>query len=130
MAIKGCLGVVKFGTNAVAEVKSFNIEESGTETDTSILGNCQTQSEVTSVTTNVSIEVFYAPGDAAQTAMVVGAKAAIELYPEGEVATKNYLSSTEAVVLSRSMEVTHGDMLSRSLTLKCNEALTSGTVSS
>lgn len=129
MARRGCQGVIKFGASAIAEVRSISINESGTETDTSVLGNCATQSEVTSVTTTVDVEVFYKPDDTVQDAMLVGAKAALEIYPEGESSGMEYLTSSAAIVLSKTMAINHGDMISRTLSLKCNDGLTGATVS-
>jgi hypothetical protein len=128
MAKRGCSGVIKFGTTAIAEVRSISINESGTETDTSVLGNCATKSEVTSVTTTVDVEVFYAPSDTVQDSMSIGAKAALEIYPEGETTGLDYMSSSEAIVLSRTTAINHGDMISRTLSLKCNDGLTEAVV--
>lgn len=128
MPVRGCNGVIKFGAGAIAQVKSISTNESGTETDTSVLGNCNTQAEVTSVTTTVDVEVFYAPSDSIQNAMTVGARAALEIYPEGETSGLTYESSSDAVVLSRGKTINHGDMISRTLSLKCNDGLTTDTV--
>ena len=128
MPVKGCSGVIKFGTNAIAEVKSITTNEAGAETDTSVLGNCNTQSEITAITTTVEVSVFYAPDDAVQNLMTVGAKAALEIYPEGETVGLKYETSADAVVLSRGKEINHGDMISRTLSLKCNDGLTGATV--
>lgn len=129
MPVKGCSGVIKFGTGKIAEVKSISTNEAGAETDTSVLGNCNTQSEITAITTTVEVEVFYSPTDPIQSLMTVGAKAALEIYPQGENAGLKYEKSDDAIVLSRGKSINHGDMISRTLSLKCNDGLTMEEVS-
>lgn len=78
-------GVVKIGAAAIGELKGFNIEESATVHDNTVINGENTRTVKGGRTQwNGGIEVHYDPDDTAIATMVVGAEVAFEGYPTGE----------------------------------------------
>jgi hypothetical protein len=92
---KGSEGVVKVGSDTVAEVRSYSIEETAeTLEDTSMGDTARTY--LSSLTTfSGSIDVFWdETDDTGQGALTNGAEVTLNLYPEGDTAGDTYYTGT------------------------------------
>ena len=102
MALKGCMGKITAGPTpeAVGEVRSWETDEAADVQDSSVMGSCAKRKSVTGVETTLNFTAYYAPADAGQLLLVPGNTVDVELYPEGDAATKVYYTG-EALITSR-----------------------------
>src|SRR5210317_1442536 len=92
---KGSEGTVKVGSNAVAEVRSYSIEESAdTLEDTSMGDSARTY--LSSLTTwSGSVDVFWDETDTTgQGALTVGSSITLNVYPEGDTTGDTYYTGS------------------------------------
>ena len=88
---KGSEGTVKVGSNAVAEIRSYSIEESAdTLEDTSMGDSARTyKSSLTSF--SGSLDVFWDETDTSgQGALTIGSEVTLNVYPEGDTSGDTY----------------------------------------
>ena len=125
---KGSEGIVKIGSNAVAEVTGFSFDETcDTIENTSLNDTARTYvSDLTSF--SGSIECFWDETDTTgQGAMTTGASVALDLFPEGATAGDTYYSGTALITgISRANAI--GSMVTASFTFQGTGALGSATV--
>lgn len=125
---KGSEGIVKIGTNTVAEVTGFSFDETAdTIEDTSLSDSARTYvSDLTSF--SGSIDCMWDETDTTgQGAMTVGASVTLNLYPEGATTGDTYYSGT-ALITSISRANAIGAMVTASFSFQGTGALTSSTV--
>lgn len=125
---KGSEGTVKVGSNAVAEIRSFSLEETAdTLEDTSMGDSARTY--LSSLTSwSGTVDVFWDETDATgQGALTIGAEVTLNLYPEGDSAADTYYTGT-AIVTSRSVSSSFDGMVEASIGVQGNGALTETTV--
>lgn len=121
-------GIIKVGANAVAELRSFSIEETGdTVEDTVMTDTARTYiSTLTSFTG--SADVFWDETDTnGQGALSVGSSVTINFYPEGADSGDTYYSGT-ALVTGVTRSASFDGMVEASITLQGSGALTASTV--
>jgi predicted secreted protein len=121
-------GIIKVGSNAVAELRSFSIEETGdTVEDTVMTDTARTYiSTLTSFTG--SADVFWDEKDTnGQGALSVGSSVTINFYPEGADSGDTYYSGT-ALVTGVTRSASFDGMVEASITLQGSGALTASTV--
>lgn len=124
----GSEGTVKVGSNAIAEIRSFSIEETAdTLEDTSMGDTARTyKSSLTSF--SGSVDVLWDENDSSgQGALTIGAEVTLNLYPEGDAAGDTYLTGS-AIVTGRSISSSYDGLVEMSITVQGNGALTSTTV--
>lgn len=124
----GSEGTVKVGTDAIAEIRSFSIEESAdTLDDTSMGDKARTyKSSLTNYTG--SIDVLWDETDTAgQGALTIGAEVTLSLYPEGDVTGDVYLTGL-AIVTGRSVNTSYDGLVEMSISVQGNGALSQSTV--
>jgi|TARA_Y100000289_G_C3877560_1_gene126875 hypothetical protein len=123
---KGSDGVVKAGGNAIAEIRSFSVEQTAdTIEDTKMGDTARTyKSSLTSFT--ASIDALFDDTDTAQTAMTIGAELAFLFQPEGS-STGDYQLSGTGIVTGISQSQSYDDLVMRSFTVQGTGALTIGT---
>ena len=123
---KGSDGVVKAGGNAIAEIRSFSVEQTAdTIEDTKMGDTARTyKSSLTSFT--ASIDALFDDTDTAQTAMTIGAELAFLFQPEGS-STGDYQLSGTGIVTGISQSQSYDDLVKRSFTVQGTGALTIGT---
>lgn len=124
---KGKEGVVKVGTNVVGEVKSFSVEITANEVNTSTLGSDWTGTDSTQNSWSGSLELFYDPADSGQGGVTVGEKVTLELYYEGDSTGLDYDTGT-ALITSVSRSQSFDGMVEQSVNFTGDGALTSATV--
>lgn len=124
---KGSEGTVHIGTDAVAEIKSYSVNESmNTIEDTTISDSSKTfQSGTTEW--DGSVDVYWDETDTAQIALTSGASIVLKFYPEGATTGDTYYSGT-ALVTGISRSAATDGMVEASYSFKGTGALTSATV--
>ena len=104
MAIhKGSEGTVHVGTDAVAEIRSYSVEETADTLETTSMGD-SARTHLASLTSfSGSLDVYWDEADTAQIALTVGTSVTLKFYPEGTASSAKYYSGTAIVTgVSRS----------------------------
>jgi len=125
---KGSEGTVKVGSNAVAEIKSYSIEESAdTLEDTSMGDSARTyKSSLTSF--SGSLDVFWDETDTnGQGALSIGSEVTLNVYPEGDTTGDTYYTGS-AIVTGVSRSASFDGLVEASISVQGNGALTTSTV--
>lgn len=95
---KGSEGTVHVGANAIAEIRSYSIEETAdTLEDTSMGDTARTyKSSLTSF--SGSVDVFWDETDTnGQGALTIGSEVTLNIYPEGDDTGDSYYTGTAIV---------------------------------
>lgn len=125
---KGSDGVVKVGTNTVAEVRSYALDETHDTTEDTAMGDSARTFKATLATFTASLDVFWDETDTTgQGALTNGAEVTLNLYPEGAAAGDTYYSGT-AIVTGVSRSAAFDGMVEASISLQGTGALTETTV--
>ena len=124
---KGSEGTVKVGSDAVAEIRSYSLEESAdTLEDTSMGDTARTyKSSLTSF--SGSVDVFWDETDTAQNALTIGSEVTLNVYPEGDTAGDTYYTGT-AIVTGVTRSASFDGLVEASVSVQGTGALTSTTV--
>lgn len=125
----GSEGTVKVGANAIAEIRSFSIEESAdTLEDTSMGDTARTyKSSLTNFTGTV--DVFWDETDTTgQGGLTIGSEVTLNLYPEGDTSGDIYYTGT-AIVTGRSINSSFDGLVEMSISVQGSGALSQATVS-
>ena len=124
----GTSGVVKVGTNAVAEVIGFNIDETNdTVEDTTLTDTAKTYLVLRKDATG-TIECHWDETDSSgQEALDVGSSVTLNLYPEGADSGDAYYTGT-AIVTGASVAVTMDDVISRTFNVQFSGGVSHTTV--
>lgn len=122
-------GLVKIGSNAVAEVKSFTVEETGDTAETTAMGDEWRSYKPTLKSWSGSLEAQWDDTDTTgQGALSIGAEVALKLYPDDD-ATGDVEFSGNAIVTGISRSVTFDGITSASFTFQGNGALAQSVLS-
>lgn len=124
----GSEGTVKVGSDAIAEIRSFSLEETAdTLEDTTMGDNARTyKSSLTTFTG--SVDVFWDETDTAgQGALTIGASVTLNVYPEGDTAGDTYYSGS-AIVTGVTRSSSFDGLVEASITVQGSGALTASTV--
>lgn len=129
----GSEGTVKTGTvgsdNAIAEIRSFSIEESVDTIENSTMGDSSRTYAVGLKTFSGTIDCFFDETDTTgQGAFTSGAEVTVTFYPEGADTGDTYLSGS-AIITGVSINSSFDGMVERSFTIQGTGALTIDTVS-
>jgi len=126
---KGSEGTVKVGANAVAEVRSFSISETGDTIEDTTMGDAARTYKPSLTSWSGSVEVYWDETDTTgQVALTVGAEVTLNVYPEGSSTGADYLTGS-AIVTGRTINSSFDGMVEASITVQGNGALTADTVS-
>lgn len=125
---KGSEGTVKVGSNAIAEIRSYSIEETGDTIETSTMGDTA-RTYVPSLTSwSGSVDVYWDETDTTgQGALTTGAEVTLNVYPEGDTTGDAYYSGS-AIVTGVSRTASFDGLVEASISLQGTGALTSTTV--
>lgn len=125
---KGSEGTVKVGSNAIAEIRSYSIEETGDTIETSTMGDTA-RTYVPSLTSwSGSVDVYWDETDTTgQGALTTGAEVTLNVYPEGDTTGDTYYSGS-AIVTGVSRTASFDGLVEASISLQGTGALTSTTV--
>ena len=123
---KGSEGTVHVGTDAVAEIRSYSIEESADTLETTSMGD-SARTHLASLTSfSGSIDVYWDEADTAQTALTVGTSVTIKFYPEGTASSAKYYSG-EAIVTGVSRSASFDGLVEASISVQGSGVLTLAT---
>jgi len=126
---KGSEGTVKVGANAIAEIRSFSISETGDTIEDTTMGDAARTYKPSLTSWSGSVEVYWDETDTTgQVALTVGAEVTLNVYPEGSSTGADYLTGS-AIVTGRTINSSFDGMVEASITVQGNGALTADTVS-
>ena len=123
---KGSDGVVKAGGNAIAEIRSFSVEQTADTIEDTKMGDTARTYKSSLTTFTASIDALFDDTDTAQTAMTIGAELAFIFNPEGS-STGDYQLSGTGIVTGISQTQSFDGLVERSFTVQGTGALTIGT---
>ena len=124
----GSEGTVKVGSNAIAEIRSFSIEETADTLEDTTMGDTARTYNSSLTSFSGSVDVLWDETDSSgQGALTIGAEVTLNLYPEGDAAGDTYLTGS-AIVTGRSISSSYDGLVEMSITVQGNGALTSTTV--
>ena len=124
----GTSGVVKVGTNAVAEVVGFNLDETNDTVEDTTLTDTAKSYLVLRKDATGTIECHWDETDTTgQEALDVGSSVTLNLYPEGADSGDAYYTGT-AIVTGASVAVTMDGVISRTFNVQFSGGVTHTTV--
>jgi len=124
----GSEGTVKVGANAIAEIRSYSIEETADTTEDTTMGDSYRTHKTTLKSWSGSVDVLWDETDTnGQSALVVGSEVTANFYPEGSTTGDAYLTGT-AIVTSKSISASFDGMVEASISLQGTGALSTATV--
>ena len=124
----GSEGTVHVGANAIAEIRSYSIEETSDTVEDTTMGDSFRTHKATLRSWTASVDVFWAETDTnGQVALVPGSEVTINVYPEGNTSGDDYYTGT-AIVTSKSVTASFDGMVEASVSLQGTGTLTSSQV--
>ena len=125
---KGSEGTVKVGSNAVAEIKSYSIEESADTLEDTSMGDSARTYKPSLSNFSGSLDVFWDETDTnGQGALSIGSEVTLNVYPEGDTAGDTYYTGS-AIVTGVSRSASFDGLVEASISVQGNGALTTSTV--
>ena len=125
---KGSEGTVKVGSNAVAEIKSYSIEESADTLEDTSMGDSARTYKPSLSNFSGSLDVFWDETDTnGQGALSIGSEVTLNVYPEGDTTGDTYYTGS-AIVTGVSRSASFDGLVEASISVQGNGALTSTTV--
>ena len=123
----GNSGIVKLVTDGgslatVAEVRSFNIDETADTIESTSMGESSRTYLAGQKTATVSLECYWDSTDAAQDDLDVSSKIDFEIYPNGVGTGKKYVG--EGFVTDKSISVSFDGMVEASFSIQATGAVT------
>ena len=124
----GVAGVVKVGTNTVAEVRSFTLDTTAELLEDTALTDTSKSFQVGKKGATASVECFWDETDSnGQIAIAEGSSVALNLYPEGATSGDYYYSGTY-LINANSVSVPTDGIIEATFSATLTGALTRGTV--
>ena len=124
----GSSGVVKVGTNTVAEVRSFTLDTTAELLEDTTLTDTSKSFQVGKKGASASVECFWDETDTnGQIAIAEGSSVALNLYPEGATSGDYYYSGTYLITANSVTTPTDG-IIEATFSATLTAALTRGTV--
>lgn len=125
----GSEGTVKVGANAIAEIRSYSLEETADTVEDTSMGDTYRTHKTTLKAFSGSVDVFWDETDTTgQTALAVGTEVTINFYPEGSTTGDVYYSGT-AIVTSKTITGSFDGMVESTINVQGTGALTTSTAS-
>ena len=124
----GSEGTVKVGSDAIAEIRSYSIEEIADTLEDTTMGDTARTYKPSLTNYTGSIDVLWDEADSSgQGALTIGAEVTLNLYPEGDTAGDTYYTGS-AIVTGRTINATYDGLVEMSISVQGNGALTESTV--
>jgi len=125
----GKAGVVQTGSNALAEVRSYSITQTGDTTESTAMGDSAKTFEATLTEFSGSVDVFFDDTDTSgQVSLTIGSSFTLNLAPEGTASGAYKLSGT-AIVTDITRTAAHDGLVEMTIAFQGTGALTIGTYS-
>jgi hypothetical protein len=123
----GSEGTVKVGANAIAEIRSYSLEETADTVEDTSMGDTYRTHKTTLKSFSGSVDVFWDEGDTnGQLALAVGSEVTINFYPEGATTGDKYYTGT-AIVTSKTVTGSFDGMVESTINVQGTGALTFST---
>ena len=124
----GSEGTVKVGSNAIAEIRSFSLEETADTLEDTSMGDTARTYKSSLTTFTGSVDVFWDETDTSgQGALTIGASVTLNVYPEGDASGDTYYSGS-AIVTGVTRSSSFDGLVEASITVQGSRALTATTV--
>ena len=124
----GSEGTVKVGVNAIAEIRSFSIEESADTLEDTTMGDTARTYKSSLTNYTGTIDVLWDETDTTgQGALTIGAAVTLNLYPEGDTSSDTYYTGT-AIVTGRTINSSFDGLVEMSISVQGSGALSQTTV--
>lgn len=125
---KGSEGTVEVGSNAIAEIRSYSLEESADTLEITTMGDTARTYLPSLTTFSGSVDVYWDETDTTgQGALTIGAEVTLNVYPEGDTAGDVYYTGS-AIVTGVTRSASFDGMVEASISVQGTGALTSETV--
>lgn len=123
----GSEGTVKVGANAIAEIRSYSVEQTSDTVEDTTMGDTWRTHKTTLRSWTASVDVFWDETDTnGQVALTVGSEVTLNLYPEGSTTGDSYLTGT-GIVTSKSISASFDGMVESTIAVQGTGTLTTGT---
>ena len=123
----GSEGVVKVGSNTVAEVRDWSISETADTIEDTAMGDSARSRKVGLTSASGSLSAYWDETDTTgQGAMTVGAEVTLNLYPEGATSGDTY-ATLSAIITSADVSAAFDGMVEAAFSFEANGAVTWGT---
>ena len=124
----GSAGTVKVGSNAIAELKSWTLDQSQDTIETTKLGDTVKTYSATQSSSSGTMDCFWDETDSnGQVALAIGTTATLNLYPEGATSGDTFYSGS-AIITSVGVSQSHDGIVERSFGFQITGAVTIATV--
>ena len=124
----GSEGTVKVGSNAIAEIRSFSIEETADTLEDTTMGDTARTYKSSLTTYTGTVDVLWDETDTTgQGALTIGAEVTLNLYPEGDTSGDTYYTGS-AIVTGRTINSSYDGLVEMSISVQGNGALSETTV--
>lgn len=129
MALLGKEGYVIVGSNLVAEIRGFSVEETAETIDTTVAGDDTRTFSTTYNNWTATVDALYAVGDAGQGALAIGSSVTVKFYPEegsayGTPTTGDVEITGTAVVTGKTITSAYDGLIEVSISLQGSDNLT------
>jgi len=125
---KGSEGTVKVGSNAIANIRSYSIEESADTLEQTVMGNTSRAYAASLSTFSGSVDVYWDETDTSgQGALTIGAEVTLNFYPEGDASGDTYYTGT-AIVTGITRTASFDGNIEASISVQGDGALSETTV--
>ena len=125
--LTGKAGVVQTGSNAIAEVRSYSITQTGDTTESTSMGDSAKTFEATLTEFSGSVDVFFDDTDTSgQVSLTIGSSFTMNLAPEGTAIGAYKLSGT-AIVTDVTRTAAHDGLVEMTIAFQGTGALSIGT---
>lgn len=123
----GSEGTVKVGANAIAEIRSYSLEQTADVLEDTSMGDTARTYLPSLTTFTGSIDVLWDETDTTgQGALTIGASVTLNLYPEGSTTGDTYYTGT-AIVTGRNITASYDGLVEMSISVQGTGALTQST---
>ena len=123
----GSEGTVKVGANAIAEIRSYSVEQTGDTVEDTTMGDSWRTHKATLKSWTASVDVFWDETDTTgQGALNVGTEVTLNLYPEGSTTGDVYFTGT-GIVTGKTVSASYDGMVESSISVQGTGALTQST---
>jgi predicted secreted protein len=121
----GSEGTVRVGLNAIAEIRSYSVEETADTVEDSSMGDAYRTFKTTLKGWSGSVDVFWDETDTnGQNLLVPGAEVTVNFFPEGATAgqSERYYQGS-AIVTGKTVTASFDGMVESTITLQGNGTL-------
>jgi predicted secreted protein len=123
----GSEGTVKVGANAIAEIRSYSVEQTADTVEDTTMGDSWRTHKTTLRSWTASVDCFWDETDTTgQGALTVGSEVTLNLYPEGSTTGDSYLTGT-GIVTGKTINASFDGMVESSISVQGTGTLTTGT---